>query len=665
MQSTFQKYLLNNIGANPPRRIILKSVRETLRSTLAFPEKTTLFGPLTTRLIRRTLFLYSICFGIAALTALLATAPAVQAFAMGLMIPGGGFLLAAGPENTAQAHAVFLYVMSVGFFAIALFLWFATGNVLAPILVWLSTAFGASVYFWGHGENQQIWNFAFNGLPLLILTLIIFLGACLFVAGRQGLKQREVLNSYLRSSEIVTLVDNDTSQVQDDELTLEELQLQRLLLDRALQPVEDFNGFEWLDQFQTASVRYQLNFTSYALSMVQARFLPAFAGYMQKAQKNLIAKQQDPRIWGYWKWENMWGNLRLSADPISRDNIMFSGFAAAQIAYANNATCIRQSQANRLTFANPKGEDFSYSQDELIRVLVNQYENARYGLLSCEPNWVYPLCNFITVTAIRAHDNANGTTYWPEIADGFRRHLENEFVTAAGRLVPLRSSYTGLAFPSMGGVMMQAFPCYFLNALFPDIAERQWQVLRRDMKGKDWRKAAWPIDIGNYTFSRATSYAATAAAAGEIGDDEIASIMLDHLEEDHPFILKEGVAHRPAASLWAHAIELIARCGQRNAFQRLVTMPTAPMNEQPYIVDAAYPEVLVAKAKNERNKLEVVLYPGGRSGFKAIIVAGLVPGREYTLRTNSEHSFHADGEGRASLNLPVHGRTVFQIARKS
>ena len=56
----------------------------------------------------------------------------------------------------------------------------------------------------------------------------------------------------------------------DRELSAQDVKLMRFLLDRALQPLEAFDGFEWLDQFQTAAVRYQLNFIGYALSMAQA-----------------------------------------------------------------------------------------------------------------------------------------------------------------------------------------------------------------------------------------------------------------------------------------------------------------------------------------------------------------------------------------------------------
>ena len=68
--------------------------------------------------------------------------------------------------------------------------------------------------------------------------------------------------------------------------------------------VDAFAGFEWTEQFQTSAIRYQLNFMSYALSIAQARYLPAFQGYLADAQHNLILKQQNHRVWRYWQLEN-------------------------------------------------------------------------------------------------------------------------------------------------------------------------------------------------------------------------------------------------------------------------------------------------------------------------------------------------------------------------
>lgn len=98
-------------------------------------------------------------------------------------------------------------------------------------------------------------------------------------------------------------------------LSDEALALARFALDRALQPIENFEGFQFVDQFQTAATRYQIAQTGYALSLLNAR-LPAFRGYLREAQENLIHNQTDHRIWRYWRFENAWGNFNLNPDPV-------------------------------------------------------------------------------------------------------------------------------------------------------------------------------------------------------------------------------------------------------------------------------------------------------------------------------------------------------------
>lgn len=93
-----------------------------------------------------------------------------------------------------------------------------------------------------------------------------------------------------------------------------------------------FNGFERHDQFQTAALRYQVNFMAYALAVVREHHAPAAKACFADAQERLLHKIGDKRLWSYWRLENAWGNLRLGADPIPHQNIMYSGFTALQMA---------------------------------------------------------------------------------------------------------------------------------------------------------------------------------------------------------------------------------------------------------------------------------------------------------------------------------------------
>ncbi|HEX8569054.1 MAG TPA: hypothetical protein VF699_03905, partial [Caulobacteraceae bacterium] len=542
-------------------------------------------------------------------------APALQAAGLGLMLPGGGFLLWTGGEGADALVHLALAVAAFAAVLAGLATWFATGAVVLPFGLWLLAAAGAGLMGAGHHHGHAVRAEALWLVPAAAVAGWATALLLSLVSARAGLRERR-----LRNAQIASTAPRPTPlEPAEPELTPEELQLMRLVLDRALQPVEDFRGFEWRDQFQTAAVRYQLNVASYALSMAQYTRLPAFQGYLTQAQLNLAAKQQDHRVWDYWRLENLWGNLRNGADPIPRDNIMFTGFLATQLACFHAASGRRAfDEPGSLRFETPAGEVFAYDLERLAEILAEGWRTAPLGLIACEPNWVYPLCNAIAAAGVRVQDNLAGAHRWRAAEGPFLAALERELITPAGDFVPCRSSYLGVALPQIGGAVGQAFPCFFLNAALPALARRHWLVLRDSLLADDFRRRLWRIDVGNYGFSRASSFAATAAAAVEMGDLEVADRLLGALDEDCPRRVLDGVAHRPDASLWAHAAELLARAGRADALRDMATAtPRAPALE-PHIADAPYPGVLVAAARASRGALEAVLHPGAGPGVQTV-----------------------------------------------
>lgn len=632
---------------------------------LLFSKLDSNFGKITKCKQNQILAVYCFIYTLSLSIYLVSNSSVINAFAMGLVLPGAGFLY--GVKTISLTMSLLFFLATMVFFCLAILIWFATGNVLAAPLVWSTTLLGATFWKSYHPDSVSVLRADYITLivysigPALVLLLIGFRYFGLFL----GQTRRMKLNQYLGSNESHNyqsrmLVESS----KNNELTLTQLQHMRLLLDRALQPIDSYQGYEWLDQFQTAAVRYQINFISYALSMAQSIYLPAFTGYLDKAQDNLLKKQEDYRIWRYWAMENMWGNLQLSSDPVKRDNIMYSGFVAAQLSYARKAGYVHDAtKLKGLNCKSPNNRNFNYSYSEIIKILVKQYLNAEYGLLACEPNWIYPLCNAISATAIRTHDSIYGTTYWDEIQVSFRHALETEFIIPAGQFVPFRSSYTGFAAPQIGGAVMQAFPCFFLNAVLPDIAERQWLCLTRDMTDKSWRRSLWPVDIGNYTFSRASSYAATAAAARELGDDETANLLLQYLNVECPKILIDNVAHYQNASLWANATAFMAQTGTANSLRNIVTEPYESESNQPYLAEADYSDVIVAKTIQEDQSLTIVAYPANKPGQFKLQVGGLRPNTWYQLKPEGRdgNTFHTNAHGMENLSILLDGRTTIQI----
>lgn len=559
-----------------------------------------------------------------------------QAVALGLIVPGVGFLQWAAGDQVLFAVALSMTGLAV--FFIALIVWFATGNVVAPIAAWvLSAAASAWPELFALDPHQASAGWPFALAPALAATARIM-----------GWRKREKTQAGTIAPETTRV---PASASNGDELSIETLQRMRVLLDRALQPVERFDGFEWRDQFQTAAVRYQVNFIAYALAVARANYTPAADAYFSQAQRSLQAKIGDRRLWRYWQIENAWGNFRLDADPVPQQNIMYSGFTALQIGIGG---CF-----DDLVLHDRSATWRRYPPSDIATALVRQYEAAPYGLLACEPNWIYPLCNIITMAGLRAVDARAGTDHWATLADRFLHSLDREATAPDGSFIAFRSALTGIAPPALGGIVMQAFPCLFLNALSPELALEHWARVRGQLDAGDWRRLFWPVDVGNYGFSRAAGYAGTAAAAVELGDQRIAAACLARLEEECRSRSDQGVVHRENSSLWAHSCELLALCGRPNGLHDLVNN-VAP-GTGPRLVSAPYPAVLIAKAKSDGRSLQLVVHPGGSACSASLEFSGLHPNRTYSTGQPSVPMLRSDAKGCAILRMALAERTVLNL----
>jgi hypothetical protein len=573
-----------------------------------------------------------------------AESPWLRSLGLGIMAPGAGFILwIAGDPVHALIHAALAAAVMASFVA-ALIVWFATGNVIAPIMVWAMAAIAAAAM-----NHEEQWQDAPWAVTAAIMLLASAAAALMFLRRRMGLSGRRRDNVVLRQH--VRLVETPEAA----ELTADDIALLRLLLDRALQPLDAFDGFDSIEQFQTSALRYQLSFAGYALSLFQHAHAPAFHGYLTTAQGNLIRKHTDPRVWGYWALENRWGNLNADPDPMGRDNVMFTGFVAAQIAAFESASGNEQFSApGSLQFRQEGGPCFAHDLPGMVETLRRNIEASAFSLIACEPNWVFPLCNSIAFAAIAKQSPA----IWEGLALRLLDAIDAEFLDPGGQLVACRSAYLGVALSGVGGAAVQALPCFFLNASLPALAERQWLLERNRFLpgGHLTRGRFWPVDTGNYGLTRASSYAATAAAAVEMGDAEAARALLDMLEKEHPAAVRQGVRHRAGVSLWAHAAELMARAGARDAFRTIMT--GRPRQPSLAIAEAAYPAVLPARAISRGGALSCVLYPGGAPGPVEIGLSGLRPGGSYN---SNGKPLTALPDGTVRLTLALEGRTELLV----
>jgi hypothetical protein len=112
-------------------------------------------------------------------------------------------------------------------------------------------------------------------------------------------------------------VANDVQRDEDRELSLEELKMSRWLLDLAFQDIDDFTGFDELEQSQPAALRYQINGIVYTLAFINRFYISSLReSYLQEAQARLNRKYCKPKVLWYWKYECLWGKLTTDHESV-------------------------------------------------------------------------------------------------------------------------------------------------------------------------------------------------------------------------------------------------------------------------------------------------------------------------------------------------------------
>jgi len=127
--------------------------------------------------------------------------------------------------------------------------------------------------------------------------------------------------------------------------------------------------------------------------------------------------------------------------------------------------------------------------------------------------------------------------------------------------------------------------------------------------------------------------------------------------------VERGGAMRPeGVSNLTGALAALARFGTGHALRGLVrgSLPSA-WREGPLLAEAAYPDVLVARAESDGGSLHLVLRPGGGSRRTTLGLARLRPGAAYRVTGGVCDQVTADEAGRALLEVELVGRTEVHV----
>ncbi|QOZ51594.1 hypothetical protein [Bradyrhizobium sp. CCBAU 53338] len=616
-------------------------------------------GPVTARRQRRTVLVYSAICLLGAAPLLLGAPASWQAAGVGLWAPGAGFLAAGG-------WTALLFPLTLAVFALSLIAWFWAGMVMAPVIVWFGSAALSSAVV-----GQQIW----SGGP--ILTALSVAGVALAV-NRATLRSRE--QSWRKAAARQAFVPASLAEVAAQtasppdpasrEMSREDLSALRYLLDRALQPIASWDGFDDIEPFQTGALRYQLNHMGLALATIHGAYTPNFQGYMGQAQRNLIEKYLQRKVWGYWIYESCWGHLNFTNwDPADRDNVMLTGWFGMHVgAYMLNSGDRRYLQPGSLTFRLNSQKSYRHDLGSLVGSITSNYARSDFGLFACEPNWIYPICNHYGMGAVTVHEALCGTGNVARYLPGWLEKLDTEFTDESGSIIGLKSEYTGISLPFPSSEVVYAA---FHNAFAPARARMLWAVARRELAPAIRTVAGEPrlilpgegFDIGNYRTGHHYSYAAILLSAREFGEDLLAEAAQNSLDACSGREEDTGVLRYVAASNSANTNAILGRVMRTGDFRRaIVEGPPKTALQGPMLDKAAYPDVLVARAFSDGRNLELVLHPGRASGEQSLGLARLVPHARYLVSGAEPGQFTASPYGTASLTVDLRDRTVVEVA---
>jgi hypothetical protein len=610
-------------------------------------------GPRVGKLLRRSAIGFAILWAIGLVPVVAGWSDGLTAAGLGLWFPGAGFL---------YSSDVPLLVATLVLFALAFVAWFGSGNVLAPIVVWLGAALLA-----GARADTGPWTWAEAGVPLITIAVV---GLGLVAREREFRRaQRRATdrNAYLAEGTPVRCP--TAAERQPREATEVDLGHARFALDLLLQPVDGFEGFDVIDQFQTSSIRYQINFGQYALAFYQQACAPAFRGYLAAAQRNAIEKMLVPRVWKYWRLENLWGNLDPNPDPIRRDNIMLSGYLGLMVGLYESANADdRYSRPGGLTFTNGK-RTYPYDFSSICAAVADNLRRSHLGQYACEPNWVYSACNATGFNALVLHDRLHGTAYADELYDSYRRSVLEEFTTTDGRITAIRSSRMGFTIPSLTSTMADAGSLLWMTPTLADLANRTWAIVRREFLGlgddgrptivqRGWDK----MDVGNYRPSDVSAHVMCASAAREMGDDALADALQAVIDEQFDPVTTNGTTRYAAASTFSNVGAMIGRFNRIGGWAQAVAEgPDPRVLVGPWLEEAPYPQVLVALADTDGSNLRLVLRPGAAPGRFEIGFAGLRPAVTYEVDGATTPEVVAGADGTARVTVDLAGRLEVQV----
>lgn len=484
--------------------------------------------------------------------------------------------------------------------------------------------------------------------------------------------------------------------------------LARYLLRITLQPVSSFEGWDWgKNAVEPSALRYQVTDVGTVLATLQANYLRAYPSLVEQAQRNVVGKAQEVPVWGYWYFENFFGNLTRKPDPIGEagaQNIMFTGFLAKHLAHFEAATHDhRYDQPGALRFDWEDGQSWSYSYPEIAAHSATAFAEAPLGLWPCEPGQVYPVCNEMGAAGVQGFGALHDSDEWTRVSEKYSSALENEWMRPNGDFYGHFNARLGMNVGSLtwndgtSPMFMDSNQFIYMlgRTMHPEIAARMYilgknpetlgflpvedgalQLPDLDATGekpgfftrlfvkfpnfKHFLSGAWvDMEKTGFAMSNAVMYAGIADLARQFGRDDVADAAIAGVDKVH--LTNTEADGRPyAATLNTIGLIAKARWGRLYKQDDFLTA-RVPRYDGPILESAPHPDTLVAYANGRDGILCITIEPTDKPGRFPLTFDRLVPSTDYTV-DGADITFRTDDHGRASTVLPLTKRTTLLIS---
>ena len=194
----------------------------------------------------------------------------------------------------------------------------------------------------------------------------------------------------------------------------------------------------------------------------------------------------------------------------------------------------------------------------------------------------------------------------------------------------------------------------------PEQAGKTWENLRQNLvritdddvkiEATSWET----LDPGNYSRGTGMSRVSVMAAAKEHGDGELADALEASLEKRYQTVSNNGARAYTGISSWGNAGHVMARFTTPNSMRNLLAgeIPDE-WKTGPVLAQAAYPDVLVARAVTDGRALDLVLRPGTEGGRMALGLKRLAPRHTYAVIGGVDETVTADDNGCAIVTVDL------------